>query len=75
MIVEELETEDHTGGIEAGALLVKDLLVDVHHEIATVGVLHHEADVLGRLEAGEQVDEERMVAAIDNLEYALLGHK
>lgn len=47
--------------------------MDVHHEVATIGVLHDEADVLGRLEAGEQVDEEGVLAAVDDLEDAFLG--
>ena len=75
MVVQELEAEHHARGIEAGARLAEHLLMDVHHEIAAVGVLHDEAHVLGRLKAREQIDEERMVAAIDDLEYALLGHE
>lgn len=75
MVVQELQAENNTGGIEAGARLIEHLLVDMHHEIAAIRVLHHEANVFGRLKAGEQIDEEGMMTTIDDLEDAFLGHQ
>ena len=68
-------TQNNTGGIETGPILVEHLLVNMHHEIATVGILHHKADMLGRLKASEQVDQERMLPTVDDLEDALLRHQ
>lgn len=49
--------------------------MDVHHQIAAGRVLHHEADVRVRLEAGEQVDEERVAYAVGHFEDALLAQQ
>ena len=72
--MQKLQAQHDTRGIKACTCLIEHLLVYVHHEIATVGILHHEAHVFGRLKTREQVDEERMVASIYDLEYSLLRH-
>lgn len=46
VVVKELDAEHHACGVEDGARLVEDVLVDVHHEIAAARVLHHETHVL-----------------------------
>ena len=47
----------------------------VHHEVAADGVLHDEADVGLRLEAGEEVDQERVPHAVGRLKDSLLAHQ
>lgn len=41
-----LESEHDAGGVEDGSRLGEDVCVDVHHEVATSRVLHHEAHVV-----------------------------
>lgn len=53
----------------------EDVGVDVHHQVASRCVLHDEADVLRRLEARKQVDQEGMPHAVDRLEDPLLAHQ
>ena len=45
VLVEVLEAEDNTGGVEDGPGLGEDVGVDVHHQVAAGRVLHHKADV------------------------------
>ncbi len=45
VVVEELEAQGHTGRIEAAALLVKDLPLDVAQQVAAVCELHREAEM------------------------------
>ena len=45
VVMEILETQDDTGGVETGAALTEHVCVDVHHEVSTGGVFHHETDV------------------------------
>ena len=40
--MQELQTQYHTGSVEAGAGLFEDVLVDVHHQISATRILHHE---------------------------------
>lgn len=58
-----------------GPGLGEDVGVDVHHQVASRCVLHDEADVLRRLEARKQVDQEGMPHAVDRLEDPLLAHQ
>lgn len=46
VVVQVLETEDDTAGVEHGTWLREHLFVDVHHEIATRRVLHHKTYVI-----------------------------
>lgn len=55
--------------------LREDVGVDVHHKVASSGVLHDKAHVLAGLEAGEQVDQERVPHAVHRLKDALLAHE
>ena len=45
VFVQILETEDDTGGVEDGTGLGEHIGVDVHHQITTGCVLHHETHV------------------------------
>ena len=72
VLVEVLEAEDDAGGVEDGARLGEGVRVDVHHQVPAGRVLHHEAHVRVRLEAGEHVDEERMPHGVGHLEDPLL---
>jgi hypothetical protein len=45
VVVEKLETERDAGGIEAAALLVKDLALDVAKQVAAVRELHSKAQM------------------------------
>lgn len=67
-----LQAEQHTGGVEDGPWLAENLIVDVHHQVAAAGVLHHKADVLRRLKAGKKVDQEGVAHLGGRLEDALL---
>lgn len=49
--------------------------MDVHHQVTSRSILHNKTHMLRSLEAGEQVDQERMVRHIHNLKDALLTHK
>lgn len=62
-------------GYAHGSRLGEDVRVDVHHQVASRRVLHHKTHVLRRLEAREQVDQERMVRHVHDLEDALLTHQ
>lgn len=73
--MKELEPKQHTSGIEAGALLREDVVVNVAHEVTAHGVLHREEHVLLGLEAREHVDEERVLAKRRHLEDPLLHHQ
>ena len=75
VLVEVLQAEDDTGRIENGPGLAEDVGVDVHHEVAAGGVLHDEADVGVRLEAGEHVDEEGVPHRVGHFEDPLLGQQ
>lgn len=58
-----------------GLFVVEDVVVDVGHEVSSRWVGHDEADVVGRLEAAVQVDQERMSRRVDHLEDPLFTHK
>lgn len=58
-----------------GSGLGENVGVDVHHQVASRCVLHDEADVLRRLEARKQVDQEGVPHAVDRLEDPLLTHQ
>lgn len=75
VIVQELQAQHDTSGIEASTCLVENLLVYVHHEITTIGIFHHETNMLRRLKTSEQIDQKGMLTSIDYLEYALLTHQ
>ena len=45
VLVEVLEAEDNTGGVEDGPGLGEDVGVDVHHQVAPRGILHYKAHV------------------------------
>lgn len=49
--------------------------VDVHHQVASCGVLHDKANMLLRLEARKQVDQEWVAHAVDRFENPLLAHQ
>lgn len=55
--------------------VAEDVVVDVGHEVAPGRVGHDEADVVGRLEAAVQVDQERMLRCVDHLEDPLFTHQ
>ena len=46
---------------------MEDIFVNVHHQITTTCVLHYKAHMLGRLETGKELDQERMLATIGTL--------
>ena len=75
VLVEVLQAEDDTGRVEDGPGLREDVGVDVHHEVAAGGVLHNEADVGVRLEAGEHVDEEGVPHRVGHFEDPLFGQQ
>lgn len=52
--------------------LLEDIGVNVHHEIATTGVLHHKEDMGLGLEAAAQVDQEWVLHGIDSFKDPLL---
>lgn len=58
-----------------GPGLRENVGVNVHHQVASRCVLHDEADVLSRLEAGKQVDQEGMPHTVDCLEDPFLAHQ
>jgi len=68
-------THTHTQLNSHSAGLSEDVGVNVHHEVASRCVLHDEAHVLRRLEAGEQVDQEGVARAGDRLKDPLLAHQ
>ena len=43
--MQELEPEQDTGRVEDGSGLAEDAGLDVHHQVSTRGVLHHETHV------------------------------
>ena len=45
VLVQVLQAEDDAGGVEDGARLRKDVGVDVHHQVTSRRVLHHETHV------------------------------
>ena len=47
-----LKSEDHAGSVEDGARLSEDVRVYVHHQVPTCRVLHHEAHVALKKQAG-----------------------
>lgn len=49
--------------------------MDVHHKVASGCVLHDETHMLRCLETGKQVDKERMVGQVHDLEDPLLAHE
>jgi hypothetical protein len=73
--VQILQTQDDAGGVKNRPRLGEDVGVDVHHEVAAGRVLHDEADVRLRLEAGEHVDEEGVAHRVGHLEDPLLGQQ
>ena len=75
VFVQVLQAQDDAGGVEDGPGLAEHVRVDVHHEITAGRVLHHEAHVARRLEAGEHVHEERVAHGVGHLEDALLGQE
>lgn len=72
ILVQILESEEDTGGVKDCPRLAKDLIVNVHHEVTTTGVLHHKANVLGRLKAGKEIDQKRVAHLGGRLKDALL---
>lgn len=58
-----------------GPGLGEDVSVDVHHQVSSGSVLHDEAHVLLRLEAGEEVDQERVAHAVHRLKDTFLTHQ
>ena len=93
VLVEVLEAEDNTGGVEDGPGLGEDVGVDVHHQVAAGRVLHHKADVALQhgchllqclkeekmkdpnlcLEAGEEIDKERVSHRVCDFKDPLLS--
>lgn len=55
-----LQPQQHTRGVKDCPRFAEHLIVNVHHKIATAGVLHHKAHVLRRLKAGKEVHEKGM---------------
>lgn len=49
--------------------------MDVHHEVSSRCVLHDKTHMFRRLEACKQVDQERVVGAVDGLKNPLLTHQ
>lgn len=45
VLVQVLEAQDYTGCIKNGSRLCKHVSMDVHHEVTTSCVFHHEANV------------------------------
>ena len=45
VFVQVLQSEDNAGSVEDRPRLGEDVRVDVHHQVAAGGVLHHEAHV------------------------------
>lgn len=56
-------------------ILGEDAGVNVGHEVSPGGVGHHEAHVVGRLEAAVQVHQERMLGDVDHFEDPLFTHE
>lgn len=54
--------------------LREDVSVDVHHQVASCCVLHNKTYMFWSLEAGKQVDQERVVRHVHNLKDAFLAH-
>lgn len=48
--------------------------VDVHHQVASCCVFHDKTHMFWSLEAGKQVDQERVVGHVHNLKDAFLAH-
>jgi hypothetical protein len=45
IFVKILQPKDNTGGVEDSPRFGEDVSMDVHHQVAAGGILHHEADV------------------------------
>lgn len=64
---------DKRGGHPPGLGLREDILVDLHHEVATSCKLGHEAGMAGGLEAGKEGEQEGVPRAAHGLQDAFLA--
>lgn len=64
---------DKKDGNPPGLGLGEDVLMDLHHEVATRCKLSHEAGVAGGLEAGEEGEQEGVPRAAHSLQDPLLA--
>jgi hypothetical protein len=73
VLVEVLQSQTHLGSVKLRSLGAKLSALDVQHEITTADVLHDEVHPGLRLEAGVEIEQERMALLVRDEEHSLLG--
>jgi hypothetical protein len=73
VFVKVLQRQAYLGRVKLRALGAKLPALDVQHEIAAADVLHDEVHPGLRLEAGVEIEQERMALLVRDEEHSLLG--
>jgi hypothetical protein len=72
VLVKVLESQENLTSIELGSLLTESfVLLNVHHQIASLHILHDEIEACVRLEARVERRQEWMALFVRNLIYSL----